>query len=62
MKLPFEAEIFLRGSQVRINLIDVGNNEIFKLLAETLKKNAKMVIAPGPQAVQREPAMAAGLQ
>ena len=32
----------MRGSQIRINLIDVGTNEIFKLLAQTLKSHAKM--------------------
>jgi hypothetical protein len=42
LKPGFEAEIFLRGSQVRINLIDVGTNEIFRLLARTLKDHAKM--------------------
>ncbi len=42
LKQNFEAEIFMRGSQIRINLIDVGTNEIFKLLARTLKQHAKM--------------------
>ena len=42
LKPVFEAEIFMRGSQVRINLIDVGTNEIFRLLAKTLKTHAKI--------------------
>ncbi len=42
LKPGFEAEIFMRGSQIRINLIDVGTNEIFRLLAQTLKKHAKI--------------------
>ncbi len=42
LKPGFEAEIFMRGSQIRINLIDVGTNEIFKLLAQTLKSHAKL--------------------
>jgi hypothetical protein len=42
LKPGFEAEIFMRGSQIRINLIDVGTNEIFKLLAQTLKEHAKI--------------------
>jgi hypothetical protein len=45
MKPSFEAEIFMRGSQIRINLIDVGTNEIFKLLARTLKEHAKMSVS-----------------
>jgi len=62
LKPGFEAEIFMRGSQVRINLIDVGTNEIFRLLAETLKKHAKLpanqsgVISKSPQQ------LSAGLQ
>jgi hypothetical protein len=42
LKPGFEAEIFMRGSQIRINLIDVGTNEIFRLLAGTLKEHAKL--------------------
>ena len=40
----------MRGSQIRINLIDVGTNEIFKLLAQTLKAHAKIpsVSLPSP--------------
>jgi hypothetical protein len=45
LKQNFEAEIFMRGSQIRINLIDVGTNEIFKLLARTLKEHAKMPLS-----------------
>jgi hypothetical protein len=52
LKPGFEAEIFMRGSQIRINLIDVGTNEIFKLLAQTLKAHAKIspVSTPVPSA------------
>lgn len=46
LKKSFEAEIFMRDSQIRINLIDVGTNEIFRRLAQTLKENAKLVSAP----------------
>lgn len=46
LKPLFEAEIFMRGSQVRINLIDVGTNEIFRRLAETLKTHAKLPASP----------------
>ncbi len=60
LKHPFEAEIFLRGSQIRINLIDVGTNEIFRLLAQTLKKHAKLSASP-PLQIVREQATA-GLQ
>ncbi len=42
LKQPFEAEIFLRGHNIRINLIDVGTNDIFRQLAETLKSHAKL--------------------
>jgi hypothetical protein len=42
LKPGFEAEIFMRGSQIRINLIDVGTNEIFRSLAGTLKDHAKI--------------------
>lgn len=64
LKPGFEAEIFMRGSQIRINLIDVGTNEIFRLLAQTLKKHAKLAISstinsPTPNASQ---ALPAGLQ
>lgn len=47
LKPGFEAEIFMRGSQIRINLIDVGTNEIFRLLAQTLKKHAKLPVSSG---------------
>jgi hypothetical protein len=54
LKAPFEAEIFMRGSQIRINLIDVGTNEIFRLLAQTLKKHAKLTGEQPMKVVQRE--------
>jgi hypothetical protein len=57
LKSPFEAEIFLRGHNVRINLIDVGTNDIFRQLAQTLKEHAKLA-SPAqnvPVQVQREP-------
>ncbi len=47
LKPTFEAEIFMRGSQIRINLIDVGTNDIFKKLAKTLKEHAKMPHSTG---------------
>ena len=46
LKKSFEAEIFMRDSQIRINLIDVGTNEIFRKLAQKLKEHAKLVSAP----------------
>ncbi|MGI0083855.1 MAG: hypothetical protein ACREBQ_02120 [Nitrososphaerales archaeon] len=46
LKKSFEAEIFMRDSQIRINLIDVGTNEIFRRLAQTLKEHAKLVAGP----------------
>jgi len=62
LKPGFEAEIFLRGSQVRINLIDVGTNEIFRLLANTLKSHAKIPAnTHGAPAVSQQ-SIAAGLQ
>lgn len=42
LKKNFEAEIFLRGHEIRINLIDVGTNEIFRLLARKLIEHAKL--------------------
>ncbi len=42
LKKNFEAEIFMRGHEIRINLIDVGTNEIFKLLARKLAEHAKL--------------------
>ncbi|MDG6907240.1 MAG: hypothetical protein JRN20_15810 [Nitrososphaerota archaeon] len=62
LKLTFEAEIFMRGSQIRINLIDVGTNEIFKLLAQTLKSHAKIPAAAQVPPVSMSQSLAAGLQ
>jgi hypothetical protein len=42
LKKNFEAEIFMRGHEIRINLIDVGTNDIFKLLARKLVEHAKL--------------------
>jgi hypothetical protein len=42
LKKNFEAEIFMRGHEIRINLIDVGTNDIFKLLARKLIEHAKL--------------------
>jgi hypothetical protein len=42
LKKNFEAEIFMRGHEIRINLIDVGTNDIFKLLARKLSEHAKL--------------------
>ncbi len=53
LKRSFEAEIFMRDSQIRINLIDVGTNEIFKKLARKLKEHAKLVSGPQAQASGR---------
>ncbi len=63
LKPAFEAEIFMRGSQIRINLIDVGTNEIFKLLAQTLKAHAKIppVSTPGPSSNMSQ-SLSAGLR
>ncbi|MHB8567711.1 MAG: hypothetical protein ACYC7D_14740 [Nitrososphaerales archaeon] len=52
LKPGFEAEIFMRGSQIRINLIDVGTNEIFRLLAQTLKKHAKLPVSNSVSSTQ----------
>ncbi len=62
LKPGFEAEIFMRGSQIRINLIDVGTNEIFKLLAGTLKDHAKIPAVVGNAASKVPQSMTAGLQ
>jgi hypothetical protein len=62
LKPSFEAEIFMRGSQVRINLIDVGTNEIFKLLAQTLKLHAKMPSTIHATTTTIPQSLAAGLQ
>ncbi|HXQ91472.1 MAG TPA: hypothetical protein VN739_00590 [Nitrososphaerales archaeon] len=63
LKPGFEAEIFMRGSQIRINLIDVGTNEIFKLLAETLKDHAKIPATIAGNASSKVPqSVSAGLQ
>ncbi|MHB1908462.1 MAG: hypothetical protein ACYCQJ_06275 [Nitrososphaerales archaeon] len=43
LKKNFEAEIFMRGHEIRINLIDVGTNDIFKLLARKLVEHAKLI-------------------
>jgi hypothetical protein len=61
LKKNFEAEIFMRGHEIRINLIDVGTNEIFKLLARKLIEHAKL---PQGSSTQYSPrgAGAAGLQ
>lgn len=62
LKTNFEAEIFMRGSQIRINLIDVGTNDIFKQLSETLKLHAKMQPASQSGAAALSQTLAAGLQ
>lgn len=62
LKPTFEAEIFMRGSQIRINLIDVGTNEIFKLLAQTLKSHAKIPVAAQVPPASMSQSLAAGLQ
>jgi hypothetical protein len=62
LKPGFEAEIFMRGSQIRINLIDVGTNEIFKLLAGTLKDHAKIPVMTGSSVAKVPQSMTAGLQ
>ena len=62
LKPSFEAEIFMRGSQIRINLIDVGTNEIFRLLAGTLKEHAKMSASPNNQSPKLTQQLSAGLQ
>ncbi len=61
LKKNFEAEIFMRGHEIRINLIDVGTNEIFKLLARKLVEHAKLPQAPSSQYSIRGSG-AAGLQ
>jgi hypothetical protein len=62
LKLGFEAEIFMRGSQVRINLIDVGTNEIFRLLAGTLKEHAKIPASQNNSPTKIPQQLSAGLQ
>jgi len=62
LKPTFEAEIFMRGSQIRINLIDVGTNEIFKLLAQTLKSHAKIPVVAQVPSGSSSQSLAAGLQ
>ena len=62
LKPGFEAEIFMRGSQVRINLIDVGTNEIFKLLAQTLKAHAKIPVSSLAAASNVSQSLSAGLR
>jgi len=62
LKPGFEAEIFMRGSQVRINLIDVGTNEIFRLLAGTLKKHAKLPASQNNATSKSPTQLSAGLQ
>ncbi|MGI0092293.1 MAG: hypothetical protein ACREBS_11350 [Nitrososphaerales archaeon] len=62
LKPGFEAEIFMRGSQIRINLIDVGTNEIFKLLARTLKSHAKLTATTQAPSSVMPQSLAAGLQ
>ena len=48
LKKNFEAEIFMRGHEIRINLIDVGTNDIFKLLARKLVEHAKLIPSNTP--------------
>lgn len=62
LKPTFEAEIFMRGSQIRINLIDVGTNEIFKQLAKTLKSHAKIPAVAQATTATMSQSLAAGLQ
>lgn len=62
LKPGFEAEIFMRGSQIRINLIDVGTNDIFKNLAETLKVHAKMQPTGQTGTAVLSQSLSAGLQ
>ncbi len=62
LKPGFEAEIFMRGSQIRINLIDVGTNEIFRLLAGTLKEHAKIPASQNSAASRVPQQLSAGLQ
>jgi len=62
LKPGFEAEIFMRGSQVRINLIDVGTNEIFRLLAATLKEHAKLPATLSGGTSKTPQQLSAGLQ
>ncbi len=61
LKKNFEAEIFMRGHEIRINLIDVGTNEIFKLLARKLIEHAKLPQTNSTQFSSRGSG-AAGLQ
>ncbi len=61
LKKNFEAEIFMRGHEIRINLIDVGTNEIFKLLARKLIEHAKLPQTTSTQYSSRGSG-AAGLQ
>ncbi len=61
LKKNFEAEILMRGHEIRINLIDVGTNEIFKLLARKLIEHAKLPQSPSTQYSTRGSG-AAGLQ
>jgi len=62
LKPGFEAEIFMRGSQIRINLIDVGTNEIFRLLAGTLKEHAKIPVSQNSMSPKMPQSLSAGLQ
>ncbi len=62
LKPVFEAEIFMRGSQIRINLIDVGTNEIFRLLAQTLKTHAKIPASKQSSSSPTSASLVAGLQ
>lgn len=62
LKPGFEAEIFMRGSQIRINLIDVGTNEIFRLLAGTLKEHAKIPASLNNSTSKLPSSLSAGLQ
>jgi hypothetical protein len=61
LKKNFEAEIFMRGHEIRINLIDVGTNDIFKLLARKLVEHAKLPASP-PSAYNARGPGPAGLQ
>ena len=62
LKPGFEAEIFMRGSQIRINLIDVGTNEIFRSLAGTLKQHAKIPVPQNNTLSKVTQQLSAGLQ
>jgi hypothetical protein len=62
LKENFEEEIFMRGSQIRINLIDVGKSEFYRLLARKLKQQAKLAPSPEIQIGKRGSSVPAGFQ